>query len=126
MYVSKWILFGWLILILRLYNLLVLIWLLNLVHKAVINGLVGLFVGESEPGTVEGAFLYWFATSILLPHQQQYSNISILNAPKPNLYFLVIIYSECLVTEVVHVRHVEIIVFSILWVDLGKDFTSRV
>ena len=68
--------------------------LLHFVHHRVVNGLIGFLVGEAEPSSVDLTFLKAFSTRVEFLDRQQYHGAWLLDGAQRYLDFLVIIYLE--------------------------------
>jgi hypothetical protein len=83
----------WSFLVILCYELIVVLWLINIFYDTVINRLIGFFVRQSEPSPLELILFRWWLTGVIkFPDAKYYNGSWVFDSPKLDLNFSVIIY----------------------------------
>ena len=99
----------------------VLLWLLDLVHHAVINGLICLLVGQSEPSSIElSLFDADLSSYVEFLDAEHNEGTWLTNSCKLDLDLPVVIDFQDWVPNSIDVAHAEFSALLVVWVDPGK------
>ena len=121
MQICKVVSYGRLFLIILWNRFLVLLYLLlHFVDHGVVNGLVRLLIGESEPSSVEFTFLKALSTSVELSDSQQYHRAWLLNGAQRYLDFLVVVNLQHGIPHIIQVSHCRGLILPAVWIDFGQ------
>ena len=97
------------------------LWLLDLVHHTIIDSLICLLVGQSEPSSIElSLFSADLSSDVEFLDAEHDEGTWLTNSCKLDLDLPVVIYFQDWVPDSINVAHAELSALLVVWVDPGK------